>query len=291
MGAAAEVLLQQPCCCFVQIANKEWIMNTIKLVVSDIDGTLIRGREPLPQSVKMAVKELKKQGIAFTFATGRLPYMITPYMEELGLDAPVCACNGTLLYQGRRILEHHPLKLSLLRPLVLKARSLDMTVLYSVEGVEYCMWENESVLRKIRERGHYHEIRLLTQKEWETLPVDKVNILDEKQQTAQLASLESQLRDVCDITHYGDSGLELVAAGFGKAYGLTRLSELMKIPLNRVLAIGDNENDNGMLQLAGIGGVVGNAAPGTKAYGDLVAKEEAGEGAAELIRKVCFQEG
>ena len=263
-------------------------MKNIKLVVSDIDGTLIRRGEEFPQVVKAAVRELKERGIAFTFASGRLPYMITPYMEEMGLDAPVCACNGTLLYQGNAVLERHPMNIGRLRPLLEEALRLEMTVLYAVDGVEYCLAENETVRRKTRERGHYHEIRPISGAEWDSLEVDKVNILDERRQTPRLAALEQALGGRCDITHYGDQGLEIVAAGYGKEYGLTRLAGLLGIPLDQVLAIGDNENDKAMLRIAGVGGVVGNGTPDTKECGDIVAEAEAGEGAAEIIRRVCL---
>ncbi len=265
-------------------------MKTIKLVVSDIDGTLIRRGEEFPQAVKDVVRELGKRGIGFTFASGRLPYMITPYMKEMELNVPVCACNGTLLYQGDTVLERHPMKIWRLRPLLEKSLNLDMTVLYAANGVEYCLAENEAVRRKARERGYYHEIRPLSEEEWDTLDVDKVNILDEKKGTPHLAPMEQELQGFCDITHYGDQGLEIVAAGYGKEYGLTRLAEMMGVPLDQVLAIGDNENDNAMLRIAGIGGVVGNGTPDTKACGDIVAEAEAGEGTAEIIRRVCLQE-
>ena len=266
-------------------------MKSIKLVVSDIDGTLIRRGEPFPQAVKEVVKELKKRGIIFTFASGRLPYMISPYMEEMGLDAPVCACNGTLLYQGSRMIERHPMKMSLLKDLIEASLSMDMTVLYAIDGTEYCLEENEAVRRKRRERGSYHEVRRLSDAEWERLEVDKVNILDENRQMPNLMPYEEPLAGICDITHYGTSGLEIVTAGYGKGYGLTRLAEMMNVPLGQVLAIGDNENDNDMIRLAGIGGVVGNGIPETKLYADIVAEHEAGEGVAEIIRRVCLQEG
>lgn len=261
----------------------------IRLVVSDIDGTLVQGRENLSEEVKQAVRELREQGILFTFASGRLPSRIDPYLQELSIqDMPVCACNGTLLYQENRILESHPLKLSGLRPLIEAALSRDMTVLYASGGIEYCMQENESTERKRRERGSYHEIRPLQEREWETLPADKVNILDGKGRAGELLPWEKEISGWCSVTHYGSSGLELVRAGYGKEYGLLRISEWLGIPMRAILAVGDNENDDNMLRMAGVGGAVGNAAPATKSCADLVAGKSGGEGAAELIRRACF---
>ena len=60
----------------------------IRLVVSDIDGTLIRRGEGFPKEVEQAAAELKKRGILFTFASGRLPYMITPLQSHLESKSP-----------------------------------------------------------------------------------------------------------------------------------------------------------------------------------------------------------
>lgn len=265
-------------------------MKTIKLVVCDIDGTLINRGEDFPQVMIETVTLLKKKGIAFTFASGRLPYMIDPYLKLLDLFVPFCACNGTLICHSGKILESHPIKISLLRPVIEKAIEEDMTVLYGKNGIEYCMQENKTVKEKIKERGHYHEIRPLSEKEWSNLEADKVNILDDKKNIDILEPYLAALKNHCDVTHYGAEGLEAVKAGYGKGYGIKALSRLMKIPMDQVMAIGDNENDNEMIKLAGIGGVVGNGKPQTRLLADIVAKKEGGEGAAELIRKVCLQE-
>ena len=261
----------------------------IRLVVSDIDGTLIRRGEGFPKEVEQAAAELKKRGILFTFASGRLPYMITPFAESLGIEIPVCACNGTLIYRKDEILENHPLRLLELRPLIETALLREMTVLYSLNGTEYCMRENEAVRRKQAERGSYHPIRPVREEEWESLWADKVNISDEQGEISSLLEWEQPLEGSCEITHYGNQGLEIVRAGFGKIYGVRQICAGLGISM-QVLAIGDNENDNEMLTQAGIGAAVGNAEAATKACADLTARKESGAGAAEIIRRICFEE-
>ena len=65
--------------------------------------------------------------------------------------------HGTLIYRKDEILENHPLRLLELRPLIETALLREMTVLYSLNGTEYCMRENEAVRRKQAERGSYHQ--------------------------------------------------------------------------------------------------------------------------------------
>mgnify|MGYP000112579639 CR=1 FL=1 len=82
---------------------------------------------------------------------------------------------------------------------------------------------------------------------------------------ASLLEWEQPLEGSCEITHYGNQGLEIVRAGFGKAYGVRQICAGLGISMEQVLAIGDNENDNEMLTQAGIGAAVGNAETATKA--------------------------
>ena len=130
----------------------------------------------------------------------------------------------------------------------------------------------------------------MREEEWESLWADKVNISDEQGEISSLLEWEQPLEGSCEITHYGNQGLEIVRAGFGKIYGVRQICAGLGISMEQVLAIGDNENDNEMLTQAGIGAAVGNAETATKACADLTARKESGAGAAEIIRRICFEE-
>ena len=152
------------------------------------------------------------------------------------------------------------------------------------------MRENEAVRRKQAERGSYHPIRPVREEEWESLWADKVNISDEHGGISSLLEWEQPLEGSCEITHYGNQGLEIVRAGFGKFYGVKQICAGLGISMEQVLAIGDYENDYEMLTQAGIGAAVGNAEAATKACADLTARKERGAGAAEIIRRFCYEE-
>lgn len=261
----------------------------IKLVVSDIDGTIIAGQEPFPEILVKAVKKLSEKGILFTFASGRLPCKIDPYMKQIGIRAPVIACNGTLLYEGKQVIISHTFSIRALKELIHKALEMDMTVLYAINGVEYCAMENQNTHRKRMERGSYHEIRKLRKEDWEKLLVDKINIMDEDGRIEELADEIRRGADEISVTHYGKQGIEIVKAGYSKATGLLEIAAGMGIGLCDVMAIGDNENDNEILKIAGIGVAVANAEPDTKAYADYVTEKAGAEGVVEAINKFCLK--
>ena len=73
--------------------------------------------------------------------------------------------------------------------------------------------------------------------------------------------------------------LEVLPPGQSKATGVLRLLEFLGVERERVLAFGDGENDAGMLELAGCGVAVGNAAPEARAVADVVLAETNDQGA------------
>ncbi|GHU56080.1 sugar-phosphatase [Spirochaetia bacterium] len=273
----------------------------IRLVVSDIDDTLIRKDEPVPPAVISAAARLAERGIPLTFASGRLPYMIAPYMELLypaadgRIPPPAAACNGALIWQhnvgGGALLSRHPMGLSGLRPLAEEARRLGMTILYALDGLEYCLEETEHSRARRKIRQDYPTLRPLNDAEWDSLGADKMNIIDDDREAERVRLPEDMVRSLegqYAITRYGWYGLEIVAHGVNKAAGAAEIAARMGIAMEQVMAIGDSENDNLLLQRAGWGVAVANAAVETKVFADYVCRREAGDGVAEAIERFCL---
>lgn len=77
--------------------------------------------------------------------------------------------------------------------------------------------------------------------------------------------------------------LELLPKGCSKAYGVQKVCEALGIDAKtELLAIGDAENDVGMLEMASIGVAVGNACPQARNAADFIMKERNDEGGAGL---------
>ena len=76
----------------------------IKLVVSDIDGTLVDQSEELREPAFRMVSWLRERGVLFTLATGRVQGMAEKYAEKLGIAVPYVASNGaSLILNGKAI--------------------------------------------------------------------------------------------------------------------------------------------------------------------------------------------
>lgn len=72
-------------------------INNIRLVLSDVDGTLVTSDKLITDETRRAVKRLGKAGISFAVTSGRPPRGLTMLIEPLALTTPIAAFNGGLI--------------------------------------------------------------------------------------------------------------------------------------------------------------------------------------------------
>src|SRR5262249_17585131 len=77
--------------------NVEILMRNIRLVIADVDGTLVTQEKVLTARAIDAVKRLRNADIAFTLTSGRPPLGIKMLIKALALTEPVAAFNGGVL--------------------------------------------------------------------------------------------------------------------------------------------------------------------------------------------------
>lgn len=252
-------------------------LKNIKLIVCDIDGTLMNGDKKLSKKLVTLVRRLKEKGVEFTFASGRLPYKIQPLSSQLKTRMPVISCNGAWVYQNGKTLFQKKFSANLVKDLVKKAILEGDTVLYSYDGKEYCLKETEESMYKRKVRGSYYPIRPISIAEWDTMELIKVNILSRKSNNF-LANQLQPLKNNLFITCYGDKGLEIVAKGVDKKTGVECLTKINRVLPVEILAIGDNGNDLQLMKFAGYSVAVQNATREIKEVADYICPKEGEEG-------------
>jgi len=83
----------------------------IKLFLSDIDGTLLRGSTGVHPDVTEAIRRFIKEGGKFGLCTGRALPALLPIINMLPVNAPCIACGGSIVYDPaiKKIIYEHPL--------------------------------------------------------------------------------------------------------------------------------------------------------------------------------------
>ena len=79
------------------MAGKEDMASDVRLVVADVDGTLVTPDKILTPRARAVVRTIVEAGIAFTITSGRPPLGMKTLIEELQLQDPITAFNGGLV--------------------------------------------------------------------------------------------------------------------------------------------------------------------------------------------------
>ena len=80
-------------------------MSVIKLIMSDIDGTILDKNHQLDSHLLELMPLLKQSDIPFVLASARSPLGIAPISKELGItECPIACYNGALISLGDKIL-------------------------------------------------------------------------------------------------------------------------------------------------------------------------------------------
>ena len=243
------------------------------LICTDLDGTLLRSDRSLARENVEAIEYFKSEGGRFTFITGRMYFFVKEMYDMVKPNAPIGTINGGALYdyeKGRyTFLEQLSEKSATLVEAVL-AEIPEMGVQINTPDHVYFYRNNECMeyFRRVTKvpdlRCHYSEVT----EPWAKIVFGDMNV-DNIFRTK--AILEAHpLADEFDFVRSEKTFFEILPKGITKATALTRLCEQLGIPISRTIAIGDYNNDIGMIRAAGLGIAVGNALPEVKKAADLV---------------------
>src|SRR2546423_10280255 len=103
-------------------------MSPIKLVLADVDGTLVTHEKVLTARAIVSVQALARAGIAFAITSGRPPRGMQMFVEPLGLTTPLAAFNGgRFVRPDLSLVEQRVLSRDAVEPVlaIIKARQLD----------------------------------------------------------------------------------------------------------------------------------------------------------------------
>ena len=269
------------------------------LIVSDFDGTLVNSDGSISKENKQAIAEYVAAGGAFAISTGRLPGAIISRAQELGLTGKVCCCQGAIILdiqtrevilEGRMSLESTLAACKKLEELGLHIHVYDLWEYYVNKDDEPLkMYEaitktkgrlvlDKPLLQYIEEKG-LRAYKLLA-------------MVEPENNAALLKTLQAENFAGCEVTKSADFLVEIVNSAYSKGTAVEFLADYYGVPLEKVIAVGDQLNDIAMIERAGLGIAVNNADAALKERANYVCKRTNEEGAiAEIIEKFGFCEG
>ncbi len=260
---------------------------TYRLVVVDIDGTLVNARSEITRPVRDAVREAQARGVRVCLATGRIWTSARQYVEGLGADPPVILYNGGMVYDFARddVWMRTPLPMRHAKDVlrILRGHPAAQPHLY-VDDHVYIPAMNESTAIYQRKDGLRAEA-VGDLVEWLTVDPMKILIIGDRPVleavVGEIDALPYRINHVFSEVHY----LEILPPGVNKGVALRMVAERLGITREVIIAVGDNLNDLAMIEYAGVGVAMGNAPEALRARADFVAPSNDEHGLQEVIER------
>lgn len=242
------------------------------LLCTDLDGTLFTNDKRVSEENSRAIEHFKAEGGKFAFATGRVPRGAALAAEYAKPNTPIICYNGAGIfdYSDSRLLWHRTLDYSVFDAVDMVCERLPQV------GLEICTTKSifysreNNVTRESRDMQNFDdnpiEYRDITEE------IIKIVFMMEQQYMPDIRRIlaESEYAGEYTFSQSSDKYYEILPKGSTKGQAMLELARMLGIDGDRVVAMGDNENDIDMIRRAKVGIAVANAAKEVLSAADYI---------------------
>jgi Cof subfamily protein (haloacid dehalogenase superfamily) len=260
-------------------------MSRIRMLVSDVDGTLVTPDKRLTSASIAAVRSLRHHGVLFTLTSSRPAFGLRGLCKALDLDLPTGPFNGSSIVNS---------DMSVVTQSIVPRDSIeDALELFTRNAVDVWLFTNRAwVIR--REDHHYVPFERKTIDTDPLVVEDNTSYRDavcklvgvsdnaallERCETELQGLVGSRARVARSQTYYCD----VTPPGQDKGTFIDAISARTGVPSSAIATIGDMANDLPMFVRSGLSIAMGNASEMVKARADRVTSSNAQDGFAAAV--------
>jgi Cof subfamily protein (haloacid dehalogenase superfamily) len=245
----------------------------IRLIASDIDGTLLNPQFQISPDDRTALERAHAAGIEIVLVTGRRHTFALPIAKQLGFDLWLISSNGAITRSLSGETFHRDLMpRQTCRELCTAMQAFRGNTVLTFDKetkgaivLEHLDDLNASIRRWLEKNMAYIEFVVPIEQALTADPVQSMFCGSMARMSEALRALEgSGMGNRITIlrTEYPDRNLSMIDvlnAGCSKGHALKRWAVHRGLGREQVMAIGDNHNDVEMLEFAGLPVIMGNA--------------------------------
>lgn len=265
----------------------------IKLIASDMDGTLLDDEKNLPPDFFEILERLKRNGIQFTAASGRSYPALTPVFGNCCDSINLICDNGAFIVQNGKNIFTGGIDPEVLREIITVCHEKIPGAYLVLCGKNGLYVTDKYKPRSQKELGFYYSSRTVLD---DLTAVDdvifKIAVYDENNpQEYSYPVLEKLYGDTLSLVVSGHLWMDIMQKGISKGAAIKKLQKAMGITPAETMAFGDFYNDADMLAAAEYSFVMENANDDMKQYGKFTAENNNSFGVTKAIRQYLDENG
>lgn len=274
-------------------------MKNYKLIVTDMDGTVLGEDHRMTDGNKKALKEAEKNGVKVVFATGRFHDSAKEHIDFLENIMPIISSNGSII--------KHPITNEVLYSnFIDKEVSIEIVEILEKHNVKYQAYTDEIILQKYETEDEMRMMKEFIEKTFSDKTeisfkkdlredirnsnVLKFNIMEiDRPDLIDKVRVDLELVKNIEVTSSWKDNIEVMSEGSHKGNAVEYLCELLDIDREHIIAFGDNYNDLSMIEFAGTGVAMGNAEDDVKKIANHITDSNGNDGVAKAIYDLVLQ--
>ena len=263
----------------------------IRLVLADVDGTLVTPDKELTERASAAVRNLHAEGILFAITSGRPPRGMSMLVEPLALKTPIAAFNGGLLVEpDLEVLEEHTVPDALVPKVVelLESAALDV---WLYRGADWLVRDPDAPHVDRESRTVRFDPTVVESFEDEETRIAKiVGVSDDHDAVAAAAAkVHDELGDDVMAARSQPYYVDVTHPEANKAAVARFLSRRYDVPPHEIATIGDMPNDVLMFAYSGLSIAMGNAEREVQRAARRVTASNEEDGFAEAMERFILR--
>ncbi|MGL4534574.1 MAG: Cof-type HAD-IIB family hydrolase [Fusobacteriaceae bacterium] len=260
----------------------------IKLIASDIDGTLLRSDRTISEATKNYIQEFKQSGGKFILATGRAYFGVKKILDILNYEGVIITYNGAKIINTKtdEILHYTPVNENVTKKMIELAR---------INGIHLNLYQNEEwyVEDSAREEGiNYASLveKDPIEKNFDSFidyNMTKILFIAENEKLKELEKIiKKQIGEEVHITYSKKTFLEVLDKKVNKGDALKLVLDSYSILPEECAAFGDELNDKEMLKLVKYGVAMENSNPELKEQVQFITLKNDEDGIIEFLKNL-----
>jgi len=251
--------------------------HKVKMIVTDLDGTLLRSDKTISEYTKTVLRRCRETGIKVAYATGRggsNENIVPPEFFD-----GIITTNGATALAGNELVYSRPVPFLRARPILIDCDKRGLKIASQTSSMHYSNFEISKI---------WPDITNFKTVDFRYHNKDAEKIYIHKPTEEDIGFMEAYLGDDLYMISSMDGVLMIMHKAATKSKAAAELAKFWNIDREEIVAFGDDLNDRDMLIYAGIGVAMENALPEIKAVSDYMCKNNDKDGFAKWIEENVY---